>query len=139
MGSLVYEIFIDSNQPAEAFVREIGSILEVEFLPVTGERESFNPEFYLYWFSDDVSHMVLSIGTHNFTTDGELDFSTYYYDLEVGTYGITNDSEKIRLAELFSRQLFTKLKASGRYRMMRIYDVQILIEKYDPATTQERE
>jgi hypothetical protein len=133
MGSWTYEIFIDSKQPAEEFAESVGDILGIQFLPVTGEREVFNPEFYLYWFYEESSHMLLSIGTHNFITDAELDFPTYHYDLEVGTHGISHDSEKIRLAEIYSRQAFAKLKAARRYRMMLVYDVQILIEKYDPA------
>ena len=65
--------------------------------------------------------------------DSDLDFEIYEYILRVNP-GLVHPKEKYEQQDKAARSIFEKLKATGKYRLMLIDDVQVKMDEFSPDT-----
>ncbi len=134
MALYTSNIFIDSELSPEELLVWVESILGITFLPLTGQEKTLDPELVFAKYSDATSPLSLNIGFHYFDEDRQMDFPSYRYDIEVRLHGDEYSLERESLTLQFGKQIFDKLKTTRRYRLMLTQEVQVLVEKYDPAS-----
>lgn len=134
MALYTSNIFIHSELSPEELLVWVKSILGITFLPLTGQEKTLDPELVFAKYSDATSPLSLNIGFHYFDEDRQMDFPSYRYDIEVRLHGDEYSLERRSLTLQFGKQIFDKLKTTRRYRLMLTQEVQVLVEKYDPAS-----
>jgi hypothetical protein len=121
------DIFIESEVPIEVFVKEMETLLGVKLQPISDDEEIF------YEFRDP--QIVLSVGTHDFVNDRDMNFEDYHYDLSVRALNISAEANRKKWREKFAGTVFQKLKASRKYPLMLVEDIQVKLEAFRPEST----
>ncbi len=118
-------VFVDSELTPEAFSHDLAAILGVHLQDVVGE------EFIFYEFADD--RRWFNVGNHTLENDDDLPFEEYRYQIEVGTHGIYDAEKREQVMLDFAREIYEKLKATHKYRLLLVDDVQIKLDEFVPA------
>jgi hypothetical protein len=121
------DIFIESEVPIEVFVKEMETLLGVKLQPISDDEEIF------YEFRDP--QIVLSVGTHDFVNDRDMNFEDYHYDLSVRALNISAEANRKKWRDTFARKVFQKLRASRKYPLMLVEDIQVKLEAFRPEST----
>jgi hypothetical protein len=118
-------IFVDSMSEPEAFAGELESILGLPLTKVTDN------EFIFYEYKDDLRWF--DFGFHEQENDRDLRFEDYRYQIQVGSRRIGDWQVYEKVKEDFAREIYEKLKASHKYRLMLTDDVQIKLDEFAPT------
>src|SRR5437879_5303687 len=100
-------IFVDSDMPLEDFIRETESLLGIKLQPVFEGGET--------WYEFRNSQVVLSIGSHEYENDRDMNFENFRYDIEVRALNINTEEERKKWREDFALLIFNKLKGTNKY------------------------
>ena len=120
------DIFVESAAPLKIFAKEIGTLLGVEFQAISDDTEVY------YEFQN--SHIIFTVGTHNFVNDRDMNFEDYHYHLSVWALNIGDGVDSNRWRDEFVRKVFEKLKATRRYPLMLVEDIQMKVEAFCPES-----
>ena len=76
---------------------------------------------------------IASLSTHSYVDDGDLDFTSYDYELTAKNYRDPDlaerlDSDTVR----WFRSLYSCLKNRGEMRLLLTYNLQLALDRFDP-------
>ncbi len=118
------DIFIASDILVETLRKEITSILNIKLQPRSDGAETF------FEFRD--AQVVLTLGTHDLENDRDIHFEDYRYQLSVRARNIKNEVQRRKWCEEFAYSAYRKLKATGKYRLMLVDDIQVKLAAFSP-------
>jgi hypothetical protein len=118
------DIFVGSQIPLEDFVRELESLLEIRLQLVSSSGEK--------WYEFRDTHIVLTVGTHEYENSRDIDFEDYRYDIKVRALNIQTEEERKKWRDDFAHHAFEKLKKMNRYRLMMIENLGVKLATYSP-------
>jgi hypothetical protein len=120
------DIFIASDLPVEAFVREAGSLLQIQFNLVKDERQT--------WYEAISDQGRITIGTHEFENDRDMKFEEFNYVISfwVNRGLDINLIEPVR--QKIGRQIYETFKQTGKYALMLVDDVQRKLDEFRPSS-----
>jgi len=121
-------IFVASKASSDIFAEEIETILNIslEARPVPEAKDVF------YRFSDGQSKWF-DVIRHTLINDRHLNFEDYTYQLSIGTFGVNDRDERKKIQRDFAYAVYEKLKQTNKYALLMTDDVQIELERFDPA------
>src|SRR5437588_381969 len=111
------DIFVGTDESLEVLNRDLGSILAKSLEPRASGEESW------YEFSDE--HAILTLGRHDFVNDRDMPFGQYPYHIGIRAVGAQNEDERTAWRDALANQIFKRLKATKRYRLLLVEDVQV--------------
>ncbi len=129
-------IFVACEEPIDVFVRDLERILRIPIQPGVDEqgtlRSKGKPYPYVYDGSDH--HIKLLIG-HQMTlmNDDDLDFEDYQYRIYCCSLGNLPFPQSAQISHAFARSIFEQLKATNRYRLMLVEDIQTKLDEFVPT------
>ena len=127
MGSYTCDIFVASHQSPEEFSKELETLLNIHLTPAINRFG--DPQ---YEAVDEEKRMWLALYWNlHLVNDRDLLFENYNYDIDVGLLGNATSVERIEMAKAFAREIFEKFKATRKYPLMMVYDVQYKLDQYD--------
>lgn len=116
------DIFVEADVPIQVFVKEVEMLLGIKL-----QRISDGEEVY-YEFQN--SPIIFTVGMHEFVNDRGMNFEDYRYHLSVWGLNIGDGAAPQKSRDEFARFIFQKLKASQRYRLMLVEDIQVKLEVF---------
>ncbi|MEG4334486.1 hypothetical protein QUB40_21470 [Microcoleus sp. AT9_A2] len=122
--SRTLDIFVDFPQEIEHLIKELEFILALKL-----ERVSDGID---HWYEFRNSTISLTVGKHDFENDKELNFEEYHYNLSIRAPNISNELDRKKWRDEFASYVFQKLKATERYRLMLVDDLQVKLEEFAP-------
>jgi hypothetical protein len=102
-------------------VADLNAALETNFIQHLSDYAT-----YLY----SSPGLALDLGTHDFDNDRDMLFEQYPYVITVRKVG-----RDPAFQEAAARRLFDALKATGRYRVLLVSDLQTKLDEFDPQCT----
>ncbi|MCH8291886.1 hypothetical protein IH992_12395 [Candidatus Poribacteria bacterium] len=124
------DIFVGSEAPIKTFVKEMETLLGIKLHAISDGEEIF------YEFRDP--QIVLTVGTHDFVNDRDMNFEDYRYDLSVRALNVSTEEHRKKWRDKFVRFVFQKLKASHKYQLMLVEDIQVKLEAFCPKSICQR-
>ncbi len=118
------KIFVDSGESPEAFAKSLEKLSGLT-LETTDDGDN------LYKYSDH-EHRWFTVGYHPFENDGDLHFEEYLYCIEIGIFDVYDWQERQQMLIEFARNLFDKLKASQKYHLLLVDNLQIKLDEFIP-------
>jgi hypothetical protein len=119
------DLFVDTDAPLEDFAQELGSLLALKLEPCHDEFDT--------WYEARAPKVALTVGEHDFETDRDMSFGGYRYHVSIRALNIGDGDERKEVSNTFARQVFQKLKATGKYALMLTDDLQTKLEEYRPS------
>jgi len=117
-------LFIDANISLEALAREISTLLRIDL-----ERRT---DAYETWYEYADATTMLTLGTHDFENDQDLNFAAYRHDIELRALNLGEPEEREqRLADLV-KFVYQKLKATQKYPLLLVDDLQVKLAEFSP-------
>ena len=116
------DIFVEADVPIQVFVKEVEMLLGIKL-----QRISDGEDVY-YEFQN--SPIIVTVGTHEFVNDRDMNFEDYRYHLSVWGIHIGDGAAPQKSRDEFACFIFHKLKASQRYRLMLVEDIQMKLEVF---------
>lgn len=119
------DLFVDAQDPMPQFVRDVESACDVKFTQCcsdAGER---------YEYRDSLG-VVCLWGDHEIENDRGINFEDYRYEMNVRPYRTTDWERDQRAGCELAARLFERLKATGRYRLMLVEELQKRLQVFDP-------
>jgi len=123
-------IFVCAQEDMEVFTKDIASVLGIKLRLASEGEEAF------YEFSDQ--HVVFTLGEHDFENDRDLNFSDYRYWISVRASDGWGWKERESRRDDFTRLVFEKLKATQRYSLMLVKNLQVKLEEFRPGSITSR-
>ncbi|MEG4960915.1 MULTISPECIES: hypothetical protein [unclassified Microcoleus] len=123
--SRTLDIFVDFPQDIEHLIKELEFILALKLELVSDGIDN--------WYEFRNSTITLTVGKHDFENDKELTFEEYPYNLSIRALNISNELERQKWCDDFASYVFQKLKATERYRLMLVDDLQVQLEEFAPV------
>ena len=133
------DIFISTKQSLDELIKELELVFKIRLKPLSEKS------FFSYGFSLKENN-ACEVGEKSFHCpsalkswfvnggeDSDLDFEIYEYILRVNP-GLVHPKEKYEQQDKAARSIFEKLKATGKYRLMLIDDVQVKMDEFSPDT-----
>ena len=71
------------------------------------------------------THIIFTVGAHNFANNRDMNFESGHYQLSVLAPNIGDGTDSKKCRDEFARGVFQKLKASRRWPLMLVDDVQV--------------
>ena len=119
------KIFIDSSLPLERLAEDLKLVLHLDFQQRQDRDETY--------FEAVGAPAYMTFGTHDFENDGDLHFQNYRFDLSIEAPYPPEGEESPTSEEVLSRRIYDVLRASGRYRIMLVDNLQSKIEQFSPV------
>ena len=123
--SRTLDIFLDFPQEIEQLVKELEFILAIKFELFSDGTDN--------WYEFRNSIISLTLGKHDFENDRDIKFEEYPYNLSIRALNISNELERQKWGDDFASYVFQKLKATERYRLMLVDDLQVQLEEFAPV------
>ena len=123
--SRTLDIFLDFPQEIEHLVKELEFILAIKFELFSDGTDN--------WYEFRNSTISLTLGKHDFENDRDIKFEEYPYNLSIRALNISNELERQKWCDDFASYVFQKLKATERYRLMLVDDLQVQLEEFAPV------
>jgi hypothetical protein len=122
--SRTLDIFVDFPQKIEYLIKELELILDMKFEIFSDGTEN--------WYEFRNSTITLTIGKHDFENDHDIKFEEYPYNLSIRALNISTEFDRQNWCDDFASYVFQKLKATERYRLMLVDDLQVKLEEFAP-------
>ncbi|WP_017720732.1 hypothetical protein [Kamptonema formosum] len=119
------DIFIDSQTGLANQAKEIESLLDIQFQLISDRYET--------WYEYRNSRISLTLGEHDFENDRDMNFEEYRYHLSVRALNLDTEAERKKWRDDFASFVFQKLKATQKYRLMLVEDLQVKLEEFCPV------
>jgi len=123
--SRTLDIFLDFPEEIERLVKELEFILALKFELVSDGTDN--------WYEFRNSTISLTLGKHDFENDRDIKFEEYPYNLSIRALNISNEFERQKWCDDFASYVLQKLKATERYRLMLVDDLQVQLEEFAPV------
>ncbi|HBW57162.1 MAG TPA: hypothetical protein DEF27_04910 [Oscillatoriales bacterium UBA8482] len=123
--SRTLDIFVDFPQEIDHLIKELELILALKFELVSDGTDN--------WYEFRNSTITLTIGKHDFENDQDIKFEEYPYNLSIRSLNISTEFYRQNWCNDFASYVFQKLKATERYRLMLVDDLQVQLEKFVPV------
>lgn len=117
-------VFVDAHVPLEQLAQEVGDLLGLKF--------EYQKDEYEEWFAVRNDEGLFTVGTHEFDNDRDMNFEDYRYDIAFWENRDKSPEERERLQREVGRRIFERLKATGKYPLMYVFDVQRKLNEYRP-------
>jgi hypothetical protein len=126
MADYVY-VFVRAEADLADFAKELEQLLGIDL-----RRES---DDYGTWYEFINPRAAVTLGEHEFINDRDLKFEDYRYDIQVRALRIKTDdpNEPLRRRDEFARSVFEKLKATRKYPLMLVDNLQTKLEEFHPV------
>ncbi|HEX8220785.1 MAG TPA: hypothetical protein VF914_16460 [Chloroflexia bacterium] len=120
------DIFIDADMTLSALASELGTILGLKLYRMSNEHET--------WYEYKVPAFLLQLGEHAFGADQGLNFQEYRYHISIYPVVLEQRTEEdwLNWRETQATSVFEKLKSTGKYKLMMVDDLQVLLAQHDP-------
>ncbi|HBK96192.1 MAG TPA: hypothetical protein DD001_02110 [Microcoleaceae bacterium UBA10368] len=122
--SRTLDIFLDFPQGLEHLIKELELILALKFELISDVTDN--------WYEFHNSIITLTVGKHDFENDKDINFEEYPYNLSIRALNISNEIDRKKWRDDFASYVFQKLKATERYRLMLVDDLQVKLEEFAP-------
>lgn len=122
--SRTLDIFVDFPHKIEYLIKELEFILDLKFELFSDGTDN--------WYEFPNSTITLTIGKHDFENDRDIKFEEYPYNLSIRALNISNEFERKKWCDDFASYVFQKLKATEKYRLMLVDDLQVKLEEFVP-------
>jgi hypothetical protein len=122
--SRTLDIFVDFPHKIEYLIKELELILALKFELVSDGIDN--------WYEFSNSTITLTIGKHDFENDRDIKFEEYPYNLSIRALNISTEFDRQNWCNDFASYVFQKLKATERYRLMLVDDLQVKLEEFAP-------
>ena len=122
--SRTLDIFVDFPHEIEYLIKELELILALKFELVSDGIDN--------WYEFSNSTITLTIGKHDFENDRDIKFEEYPYNLSIRALNISTEFDRQNWCNDFASYVFQKLKATERYRLMLVDDLQVKLEEFAP-------
>jgi len=123
--SRTLDIFVDFPHKIEYLIKELELILALKFELVSDGTDN--------WYEFRNSTITLTIGKHDFENDRDIKFEEYPYNLSIRALNISTEFDRQNWCNDFASYVFQKLKATERYRLMLVDDLQVQLEEFVPV------
>ncbi len=117
-------VFVASDLPLEAFIRETEPLLMLQFQRAQDEHES--------WYEAISEQGRMTIGTHEFTNDRDMKFEEFSYEIAFWVNRGLDENIAEQVRQKIGRQIFETLKQTGKYAVMLVDDLQRKLDEYRP-------
>ncbi len=119
------DIFIDSPTGIVNLGKEIESLLDIQLHLISDRYET--------WYEYRNPRISLTLGEHDFENDRDINFEQYRYHLSVRALNLDTEAERKKWRDDFASFVFQKLKATQKYRLMLVEDLQVKLEAVCPV------
>lgn len=117
-------IFVASDLPLEAFIREAESLLKLRFRRVEDEHE--------VWYEAINEDGRMTIGTHAFANDRDMKFEEFNFEIAFWVNRELDENLAEQMRQKIGRQIFETFKQFGKYAVMLVDDVQRKLDECRP-------
>jgi hypothetical protein len=119
-------LFIDANAPLEQIVDHIASITALQFHKYAPAGEAFQAR---------TPYSIITIfGDHGFENDRDMHFEDYQYTMEICAIRDLRLATNQDQTEQFAARLFEQLKATDRYALLLVWDLQQKLQEHRPRS-----
>ena len=120
------DIFIAADITLTTMASELETILGLKLYEVSNEGET--------WYEHKTSAILLQLSEHHFGADQGLNFREYRHHISIypGTRDQRTEEDWVNWREAQVTPVFERLKSTGKYRLMMVDDLQVLLSQYDP-------
>jgi len=118
------DVFVNSPAPLGAFVREIEPLLGIKLQRLSASGET--------WYEFRDPSIALTVGDHELENDRDMNFEDYRYQISVRAINVWDWEKHQKRCRDFARAVFEKLKATGRYRLLLVEDIQKKLDEFHP-------
>lgn len=119
------DIFIDSQTGMANLAKEIESLLDIQFQLISDRYET--------WYEYRNPRISLTLGEHDFENDRDMNFEQYRYHLSVRALNLDTEAVRKKWRDDLASFVFQKLKATQKYRLMLVEDLQLKLEEFCPV------
>lgn len=119
------DIFIDSQTGMANLAKEIESLLDIQFQLISDRYET--------WYEYRNPRINLTLGEHDFENDRDMNFEQYRYHLSVIALNLDTEAVRKKWRDDLASFVFQKLKATQKYRLMLVEDLQVKLEEFCPV------
>ena len=123
------DIFVVTNESLTAFISALESLLNVKFQVRSRQDET--------WYEHVAPQLILVASEHSFENDRDLNFEEYRYDISLRPINYKSEADWKQIRSAAADQLFQRLKATDRYGLMLVDDVQRKMAEFHPARSPE--
>jgi len=120
-------IFLAASDPLEQIVDQIAAVTRVPFHPCTAADahcyEARTP-----------SARVTIFGDHGFENDRDMPFADYPYAIEIRAIRDRHLATNVEQTAQWATRLFEQLKATERYHLLLVWDVQQKLQEHHPRS-----
>jgi hypothetical protein len=117
-------VFVSSDLPLAAFVKEMAPLLELCFEPAGDQQET--------WYEARSAQGKLTIGAHELENDRELKFEDFNYDIAFWVNRNLSESSVEQVRQSEGRKIFGAIKQTNKYALMLVDDLQRKLDEYRP-------
>ena len=122
--SRTLDIFVDFPQEIEHLIKELEFIRALNLELISDGTDN--------WYEFRNSTITITVGKHDFENDRDIKFEEYPYNLSIRALNISHELERQKWRDEFASYVFQKLKATERYRLMLVDDLQVKLEEFAP-------
>ncbi len=123
--SRTVDIFVDSQVGIKTLVEEIESLLSIKLQLIIDLDET--------WYEYRNYRIIMTLGEHEFENDRDMYFAAHRYHISVRAVKIETETNRQHWRDEFARLVFQKLKASQKYPLMLVSDLQVKLEEFCPV------
>ena len=119
-------LFLATKSGLEPLAQEISSLLRMNLQRCADAHET--------WYEYEDATTVLTLGTHDFENDREMNFEDYQYDIELRALNLGESEEREqRLADLV-KFVYQTLKATQKYHLLLVDNLQVKLAEFSPQS-----
>ena len=122
------DLFVDAQDPMPQFVRDVESACNVKFTPAPALTRPSGMSIA----QDSLGVVCLRDDHEAPENDRGINFEDYRYELNVRPYRTTDWERDQKAGDELAARLFEQLKATGRYRLMLVEELQKRLQVFDP-------
>jgi hypothetical protein len=120
-------VFLAASDPLEQIVDHIAAIMRVPFHPCTPA------DARCYEARTPYAHITI-FGDHGFENDRDMPFEDYPYAIEIRAIRDRHLATNVEQAAQWATRLFEQLKATDRYSLLLVWDVQQKLQEHHPSS-----
>jgi hypothetical protein len=117
-------VFVASDLPLEAFVKEVASVLELQFRSVADQHDA--------WYETRTRQGKLTIGTHELENDRDLKFDDFKFEIDFWVNRELDENSAEQVRQTSGRKIFDALKQTNKFSLMLVDDVQCKLDEFHP-------
>lgn len=118
------DIFVKPKTEMENFIKQIEFLLGIKLRLIYDENEN--------WYEYQNSTINLTLGTHEFENDKNMNFEDYDYYISIRSLNIEMEEKREKWRNDFAQNIFNKLKETQKYQIMLVDDLQKKLEEFSP-------